>query len=211
MSRGSRSRAPTRRRNAAARASARRRLPLKGFLKSAGLTDIGQAHIVKDEKKGEFYAARIEKPGEATIAAIAEIVPSVVASFPWPKSMRFGPQSRAHGFAALGAPAALHPVHIRPRDRGSRRSCISTIGGIASGDVTFGHRVMGPKTPIRGAPLRRLRGEPREGEGHARRRAGAATSSRMRRETSASRQASSSSRMRPCSRRSPASSNGRSC
>ena len=51
---------------------------LKGFLKSAGLTDIGQAHIVKDEKKGEFYAARIEKPGEATIAAIANVLPVTV-------------------------------------------------------------------------------------------------------------------------------------
>src|SRR6516165_8898731 len=68
---------------------------LQGFLKSTGLADISQAQIVKDAKKGEFYAARIEKPGQATIAAIAEIVPAVVAGFPWPKSMRFGPQSIA--------------------------------------------------------------------------------------------------------------------
>src|SRR5260370_28296389 len=36
---------------------------LQGFLKSAGLADISQAQIVKDAKKGEFYAARIEQRG----------------------------------------------------------------------------------------------------------------------------------------------------
>src|SRR6476646_4715826 len=66
---------------------------VQGFLKSAGLADIAQATIVKDAKKGEFYAARITREGQAATAALAEIVPHVAASFPWPKSMRSGPQS----------------------------------------------------------------------------------------------------------------------
>ena len=38
---------------------------VQGFLKSAGLASIKDATIVKDEKKGDFYVAKIEKPGRA--------------------------------------------------------------------------------------------------------------------------------------------------
>ena len=34
-----------------------------GFLRSAGLTDIAQAHIHSDPKKGDFYVAHVVKPG----------------------------------------------------------------------------------------------------------------------------------------------------
>ena len=125
---------------------------LKGFLKSAGLADIAQARIVKDAKKGEFYAARIERPGEATIAVIAEIVPSVIASFPWPKSMRFGPQSRAPDSLRWVRPLRTILCTFGPETEDPEVVHFE-IGGIASGDVTFGHRVMGPKGPIR---VRRL-------------------------------------------------------
>jgi glycyl-tRNA synthetase beta chain len=107
---------------------------------------------VKDAKNGEFYAARIEKPGQATIAAISEIVPAVAADFPWPKSMRSGPQSIAtdslrwvrplRSIVCLFGPETEDP-DIVPFE----------IGGVASSDVTFGHRVMGPKEPIK---VRRL-------------------------------------------------------
>src|SRR5215813_2629336 len=36
---------------------------IAGFVKSAGLTSIDQARVQKDEKKGEFYVAVIEKQG----------------------------------------------------------------------------------------------------------------------------------------------------
>ena len=62
---------------------------IAGFLKSAGLTSIDQAKIEND-KKGDFYVAVIEKPGRAAIDVIGEIVPDVVRTFPWPKSMRWG-------------------------------------------------------------------------------------------------------------------------
>ena len=38
---------------------------MQGFLKSAGLTSIDQAQIVED-KKGDFYVARIERAGRET-------------------------------------------------------------------------------------------------------------------------------------------------
>ena len=67
---------------------------VQGFLKSAGLARIGDAKIVSDGKKGEFYVAVIEKPGRATRELIAEIVPAIIRGFPWPKSMRWGAADR---------------------------------------------------------------------------------------------------------------------
>ncbi|MBL8537816.1 MAG: glycine--tRNA ligase subunit beta [Hyphomonadaceae bacterium] len=62
---------------------------IQGFLKSAGLKDIGEAQVVED-KKGAFYVARIERAGRETGAILQEIVPEIVRGFPWPKSMRSG-------------------------------------------------------------------------------------------------------------------------
>ena len=63
---------------------------LAGFLKSAGLASIGEATVVNDPKKGDFYVAKIEKVGRAAAEIIAEVVPAVLAKFPWPKSQRWG-------------------------------------------------------------------------------------------------------------------------
>ncbi|MEQ1619637.1 MAG: glycine--tRNA ligase subunit beta, partial [Terricaulis sp.] len=62
---------------------------VQGFLKSAGLASIDQAQIVQD-KKGDFYVARIERAGRETSAILQAIVPEIVRAFPWPKSMRSG-------------------------------------------------------------------------------------------------------------------------
>ena len=93
---------------------------LAGFLKAAGLKSIKDAEIVKDEKKGDYYVARLEKPGRAAKEIIAEVVPAVAAKFPWPKSMRWG-----CGPDHVGAAAALHRLPARRqgdavRDRGRR-------------------------------------------------------------------------------------------
>ena len=66
---------------------------IQGFLKGAGLSSIEQAKIESDPKKGEFYVAVIEKPGRSTPDVLAEILPGIVKSFPWPKSMRWGAAS----------------------------------------------------------------------------------------------------------------------
>ena len=66
---------------------------IQGFLKSAGLSRIEDARIETDPKKGQFYVAVIEKPGRETKDAIAEIIPAIIRSFPWPKSMRWGAAS----------------------------------------------------------------------------------------------------------------------
>src|SRR6188508_1025244 len=56
---------------------------LEGFLKAAGLASISEAKIQPD-KKGDFYVAVVEKPGRTAEEVIADIVPEVVRSFPWP-------------------------------------------------------------------------------------------------------------------------------
>lgn len=69
---------------------------IAGFLKSAGLKSLSEAKVQPD-KKGDFYVAVIERPGRAALDVIAEILPEVIKSFPWPKSMRWGAQSKEPG------------------------------------------------------------------------------------------------------------------
>src|SRR5262249_12736860 len=45
---------------------------IAGFLKAAGLKSIKEAEVVRDEKRGDFLVARIEKPGRAAKAIVAE-------------------------------------------------------------------------------------------------------------------------------------------
>ncbi|RUM97255.1 glycine--tRNA ligase subunit beta [Pseudaminobacter arsenicus] len=117
---------------------------IAGFLRSAGLSDIGQAEIQSDPRKGDFYIARISKPGRAAEEIIAELIPAVIRAFPWPKSMRWGPAS--------ARPGSLH--WVRPL-----QSIVCTfgpeteepmvvdfeVGGIRSGNVTYGHRFHAPE------------------------------------------------------------------
>src|SRR6202163_9042 len=63
---------------------------IRGFLKAARLASIDQATIETDAKKGDFYVAVIERQGRPAIEVIGEIVPEVIRTFPWPKSMRWG-------------------------------------------------------------------------------------------------------------------------
>src|SRR6516164_6387493 len=65
---------------------------ISGFLRASGLASIAEAKIVED-KKGDFYVAVVQKPGHRTIDVIGTIVPDVMKSFPWPKSMRWGDRS----------------------------------------------------------------------------------------------------------------------
>ncbi|MGZ9116483.1 MAG: glycine--tRNA ligase subunit beta, partial [Methylocystis sp.] len=118
-----------------------------GFLKSAGLASLDQAKIAKDKKGAEFYLAVIERAGAETIDVLAEILPAIVKSFPWPKSMRWGAASERgdslrwvrplHSIVATFGPETESPDIVR-----------FEVDGIASGNVTHGHRFLAPP-PIR--------------------------------------------------------------
>ena len=117
---------------------------VQGFLKSAGLASLDQAKVEKDPKgKGEFYVAVIERKGGTTLDVLAEILPGLVRSFPWPKSMRWGAASvrsdslrwvrPLHSILATFGPETEEP-EIVPFE----------VDGIRAGNITRGHRFLSP-------------------------------------------------------------------
>lgn len=105
---------------------------VEGFLRGAGLTDIKDAEIRSDPKKGEYYVAIIDKPGRKTSDIIAELVPDIIGSFHWPKSMRWG----------SGSLRWVRPIQslLCVLDG---KTVPFEIEGIKSGHTTEGHRIMG--------------------------------------------------------------------
>jgi glycyl-tRNA synthetase beta chain len=113
-----------------------------GFLKAAGLKSIGEAKVQPD-KKGDFYVAVIEKPGRAAIDVIGEILPAVIKSFPWPKSMRWGVQSGEPG--ALTWVRPLHSIVATFGPETEDPDIVKfSVGGITAGSETRGHRFLAP-------------------------------------------------------------------
>lgn len=106
---------------------------IQGFLRSTGLTR--EQLVVQKDPKGDFYLAVTERKGRPTPAVIAEIIPEIVRTFPWPKSQRWGD----------GDLTWVRPLH----------SIVCTfdgevvpfeIGRVKSGNETRGHRFLGNDT-----------------------------------------------------------------
>jgi len=116
---------------------------LEGFLKSAGLASIDEATIESDPKKGDFYVARIERPGRPTPEVLAEILPDVIRRFPWPKSMRWGAASAQPGSLTWIRPLRAIVCTFGPETEETEVVRFS-VGGLDSGDTTFGHRFHAP-------------------------------------------------------------------
>ena len=128
-----------------------------GFLKAAGLTSIEQAKVQPD-KKGDFYVAVIEKQGKPALDVLAEMIPDVVRTFPWPKSMRWGSPTLAGFVRSVGVGGGAVPNQEWIRWVRPLHSILATfgpeteepeivqfeVGGIESGDTTRGHRFMAP-------------------------------------------------------------------
>jgi glycyl-tRNA synthetase beta chain len=108
---------------------------LEGFLRSTGLTrDQLEA---RDDKKGQVWFAKITKPGRPAAEIVADVVPGVVRSFPWPKSMRWGAGS-------LRWVRPLHSILCVLSDEAGAEIVPFDVDGIASGNTTEGHRFMAP-------------------------------------------------------------------
>lgn len=106
---------------------------VEGFLRGAGVDSL-DACEKREDKKGEFWVAIIEKPGRATAEVIAEAIPEVMKAFPWPKSMKFGEGEKTQRW-------------VRPIQR---LLCLFDsqvvdfeVFGIRTGNLTEGHRRMG--------------------------------------------------------------------
>jgi len=116
---------------------------IQGFLKATGLASLAEARIQHDPKKGDFYIALIEKPGRATLDVLADILPVIIRTFPWPKSMRWGERS-----ARSGALQWVRPLHAIVATFGLETEDPDVVkfavDGIEAGQTTFGHRFMAP-------------------------------------------------------------------
>lgn len=116
---------------------------VQGFLKAAGLKSLDEAIVQKDPKKGDFYVALIEKPGRPAIEVLAEILPVIIRTFPWPKSMRWGASSAKQG--ALNWVRPLHSIVATFSTEMEEPEVVNfSVDGIATGTTTFGHRFMAP-------------------------------------------------------------------
>ncbi|MBU2291770.1 MAG: glycine--tRNA ligase subunit beta, partial [Alphaproteobacteria bacterium] len=104
---------------------------LEGFLRKTGLT---KDQLV--ERDGVFFAVLSSK-GQPTAALIPDMVDQIVRGFPWPKSMRWG-SGTLRWVRPLKRITALFDGHVVPFG----------IDGIASGDLTEGHRFLGCGRPF---------------------------------------------------------------
>ncbi|MES2834808.1 MAG: glycine--tRNA ligase subunit beta [Pseudomonadota bacterium] len=105
---------------------------LEGFLRKSGLT---KAQLV--ERDG-VWIANIRQTGVPTARVVTEMVDQIIRNFPWPKSMRWG-SGTLRWVRPIKRIVCLFDGVVIPFE----------IDGIASGDVTEGHRFMGSGQTLR--------------------------------------------------------------
>ncbi|WP_448041791.1 glycine--tRNA ligase subunit beta [Bradyrhizobium liaoningense] len=115
---------------------------VQGFLKATGLKSLDEAKIQRDPK-GDFYIALIEKTGRDAIDVLAEILPVIIRTFPWPKSMRWGARSGKPG--SLNWVRPLHAITATFGLETEEPDVVKfSVDGIESGQTTYGHRFLAP-------------------------------------------------------------------
>jgi glycyl-tRNA synthetase beta chain len=117
---------------------------IAGFLKATGLASIEEAKVQRDPKKGDFYVALIEREGCASIDVLADMLPVIIRTFPWPKSMRWG--ARSVKSSALSWVRPLHAITATFGLETEEPDVVKfSVDGIEAGQTTFGHRFMAPR------------------------------------------------------------------
>ncbi|MEO0411611.1 MAG: glycine--tRNA ligase subunit beta [Pseudomonadota bacterium] len=110
---------------------------IAGFLGSVGLTRDQVEE--REDKKGTFLYAVIEKKGAPTADVLSAIFPDIIRSFPWPKSMRWGPASQSteslRWVRPLQSILCLFDGNVVPFE----------VNSLASSDETRGHRFHAPE------------------------------------------------------------------
>lgn len=88
---------------------------------------------IVENQRGKYVAIKRKTGGKPAEEAIAEILPKIITSLPFPKKMRWG----SH---------ALH--YIRPLKwilaMLGDKVCQFSVGHVQSGNLTYGHRIHGP-------------------------------------------------------------------
>ncbi|HIJ62329.1 MAG TPA: glycine--tRNA ligase subunit beta [Rhodospirillaceae bacterium] len=102
-----------------------------GFLKGAGVS-LGDCEQ-RDTGKGIFYFAVIRRPGRSTAAVVREVVEQTLATFPWPKSQRWGSRSE-RWVRPLQRILCLLDGAVVPL----------SFAGVTAANLTEGHRFLAP-------------------------------------------------------------------
>lgn len=128
---------------------------VQGFLRKAGLSSVSEAQVVSDPKKGDFYVAVVSKPGRAAEEIIADVMPGIIRSFPWPKSMRSGAASMPKGmtYGGIDGKGSESLRWVRPLqsivclfgpEHDETQVIPFEVDGIVASNVTYGHRFHAP-------------------------------------------------------------------
>ncbi len=105
---------------------------IAGFVRASG---IDRGALI--ERDGAYWAERVE-PGRPMADILAQMVPEMVAAFPWPKSMT----------SAGGSLRWVRPLR-RVLCIFDRKLVPFSLDGLESGDLSEGHRAMGARMPFR--------------------------------------------------------------
>lgn len=106
----------------------------EGFARREGL-EVSDLRVV-DTPKGPYVAATKRIAGRPVLELLADALPRLIGSIPWPKSMRWG----------IGGTSFVRPVHWIVALLGSEVVPFE-FAAIRSGRVTRGHRFLAP-SPI---------------------------------------------------------------
>jgi len=103
-----------------------------GFAQRHGVS-VDELEII-ETPKGDYVHVSRKLPGKPTKEILSEVMPQLIASMPWPKSMRWG--SGAFSFVRpIHWVLALYNDEIIPFE----------VAGVTSGNMTQGHRFMAPQ------------------------------------------------------------------
>jgi glycyl-tRNA synthetase beta chain len=109
---------------------------IQGFLKAAGLGSLDQCEK-RTVGNAEFWFAKIEKKGVATIDVLPDLLTRAIAAMPWAKAMRW-----AGNRAAWVRP--LHSIVALFAGRVVKGALPLEPESVAFGDTTRGHRFIKP-------------------------------------------------------------------
>ena len=111
---------------------------LNGFMKANGLESIDRAEV-RETPKGSFYFAVRHVAGRSSAEVLPEVLSKAFGDLPWPKSMRWGSDSRRwvrplHGILAVFDGKALEGAFPMAEGR-----------ALSFGNTAAGHRFLAPE------------------------------------------------------------------
>jgi glycyl-tRNA synthetase beta chain len=105
---------------------------IDGFLRSVGVAAIEDCEV-RDTGRGEFYFAKIERPGHAASEVLPDLIYSTLMDVAWPKTMRF-PAAALRWVRPINSVVCLFNGEVLPL----------SLGEVPVGRTTRGHRFLSP-------------------------------------------------------------------